>query len=105
MRCYIWFFTWKTYKIASRKAAIAERKPPTSQLACGDRPFPLRLVEVDEVNTIGGPSYSVIVSAPVIDTIVPIDLAQLLLALKSRFSILLTIHIIEDLVRTWEHYI
>ena len=94
MAWYIWVFTWKTSKIASMKAAIAERKPPTTQLACGDRPFPLSLVEVDEVNTIGGPSYTVIVSAPVMETMVPMDLAQLLLTLKSRFSILLTIHII-----------
>ena len=99
----VWFFTWKTNKTASMKAAIAERIPPITQFDCGNVTFPLSLVEVNEVNATGGPSYIVIVSAPVMDTRVPIDLARLLRTLKSRFSILVTIHIIWDPVRTWEH--
>lgn len=79
---------WKTNKTASMKAAIAERIPPITQFDCGNVTFPLSLVEVNEVNATGGPSYIVIVSAPVMDIMVPIDLARLLRTLKSRFSIL-----------------
>lgn len=77
--------TWKTSKTATMKAATAVRKPPIIHLERRRR----RRGGVAEANSIAGPLYIVIRSAPATDTIVPTHFARLLWTFKSNFSILI----------------
>lgn len=86
--------TWKTSNTATMKAAAAVRKPPMIQFDRGSRRLWLSMEGVVEANSIPGPLYIVIRSAPATDTRVPRHLARLLLTFKSSFSILIIIHLL-----------
>lgn len=77
------------YNSALRKLATARTKPPRIQLGGGERrSWWSELERDDDENMIDGPLYNVTMMAPMIDIMLPMDLAWLPFTFKFSFSIL-----------------
>uniref|UniRef100_A0A2P2M271 WAT1-related protein n=1 Tax=Rhizophora mucronata TaxID=61149 RepID=A0A2P2M271_RHIMU len=66
---------WTMYSIARLNAPAAQKMPPLTQFAGSDIRSWLGEIFIEDALVIGGPLHKVIINAPAIDKMVPMDLA------------------------------